>query len=161
LAYFGTISSIIIYAIINDRFLTNTDLIYITLFGSIISVCTGSILLRKYLRFHLPTRDDEIKYRDVVSYSTKFSIGGIGMTIPRTLDVYFIQFFFGTNYVGLYGPAKTLFRFVEDLINTIYSIIYSHIVKFFASNDIISVNKIITKTISILVVLFMGICIIL
>jgi O-antigen/teichoic acid export membrane protein len=84
-------------------------------------------------------------------------VGGIALTIPRVLDVYLIQYFFGIYVVGLYAPAKTIFRFVEDLIQAIYTTIYAPVVKCFANNDIIGVNSIISKSISLLVLFFGGI----
>ena len=134
--------------------MNGTDLINITYIGSCASILVGLFLTGKYLRFRLATSNTIVRYKEVVKYSATISIGGIAQTLPRMLDVYFVQFFFGLAVVGLYAPAKTIFRFVEDLINAIYSTIYSPTVKYFANDDIIGVNKIITKSVSFLVTLF-------
>lgn len=155
LIYFGTMSGIIFYNVLNNTFLTHNDLINITYIGSALSVVVGIILNIKYWKFKLPNKNSIIKYKDIISYSVKFSIGSIALTIPRTLDVYVIQYFFGTNMVGLYAPAKTIFRFVEDLTNAICQTIYSPTVKYFANNDMININKLISKTISLLFIFFL------
>jgi O-antigen/teichoic acid export membrane protein len=154
--YFGTMSGIIFYNVLNNIFLTHSDLINITYIGSALSVLVGTILNIKYWKFKLPNKNTTIKYKDIISYSAKFSIGVIANTLPRTLDVYVIQFFFGTNIVGLYAPAKTIFRFVEDLTNTIYNTIYSSAVKYFTTNDIVNINKLISKSISLMFVFFVS-----
>jgi O-antigen/teichoic acid export membrane protein len=155
LTYFGIMSGIIFYNVWNNTFLTYSDLINITYIGSIASVIVGTILNIKYWRFNLPN-NTSIKYRTIINYSVKFSIGGIALTIPRTLDVYAIQYFFGTNIVGLYAPAKIIFRLVEDLMNAVYLTIYPPTIKYFANNDIMNINKLVSKTISMLFLLFIA-----
>ncbi|MCL2039213.1 MAG: lipopolysaccharide biosynthesis protein [Bacteroidetes bacterium] len=159
LIYFGSISGIIFYNVWNNSFLTHRDLINITYIGSALSVVVGTILNIKYWKFKLPNKDTIIKYKDIISYSAKFSIGSIALTIPRTLDAYVIQYFFGTNVVGLYAPAKTIFRFVEDLTTAIGLTIYSHTVKYFANNDMVNINKLVSKTISITFIFFFALTI--
>jgi len=152
--YFGSMSGMIFYYVWNNIFLSYLDLINIIYAGSILSAIVGTILNIRYWKFKLPNKKSIIKYKDIITYSLKFAIGGIAITIPRTMDVYAIQFFLGTNIVGLYAPAKTIFRFVEDLINAIYQTIYSPSVKYFTANDIDSINKLTTKSISIMLIFF-------
>ena len=154
LVYFGVMSGIIFYNVLNDTFLTHSDLIDIIYIGSALSIFVGTILNIKYWKFKLPNKNTTVKYKDIITYSVKFSIGGIAITIPRTLDVYAIQFFLGTSIVGLYAPAKTIFRFVEDIMNAVYHTIYSSAVKYFATNDIININKLTSKSISLMLVFF-------
>ncbi len=155
LIYFGSMSGIIFYNVWNNTFLTHYDLINIAYIGSALSVVVGVILNAKHWKFKLPNKNSIIRYKDIVSYSAKFSIGSIALTIPRTLDAYIIQYFFGTNVVGLYAPAKTIFRFVEDLTNAIYFTIYSPTVKYFANNDMLNINKLISKAISLMFIFFL------
>jgi O-antigen/teichoic acid export membrane protein len=148
LVYFGTMSGIIFYCAGAGRFLTYTDMIDITYLGSFLSTIVSIALTRKFWKFRLK---GTTRYKDILKFSGKYSIIGISLTLPRTLDVYAIQYFFGTGVVGLYAPAKTIFRFVEDAMNTVFATIYSPTVRYFANNDIESVNKLISKAISLLI----------
>ena len=151
IVYFGTMSGLIFYCVITSRFLTYIDIIYITYIGSGLSVIVGFILTFQYWKFSLK---GATKYLEVVKFSLKYAVQGITLTLPKNLDVFAIQLFFGTHIVGLYAPAKTIFRFIDDAMNTVYSIIYTPTVKYFAANDIFSLNKLISKVISILMIFF-------
>lgn len=157
LMYFGTMSGIIFYCVFTNRFLYCDDIIHITYFGSALSTIVAFILTSKYWRFSLKGMT---KYFDIVRYSAKYAITGITLTLPKTLDVFAIQLFFGTHIVGLYAPAKTIFRFVDDAMNTVYAMIYAPTVKYFSANDIHSLNKLISKAISILMICFIFITVI-
>jgi O-antigen/teichoic acid export membrane protein len=151
LVYFGVMSFIIFYCVFIHRFLSFTDIINITYIGSFLSTIVSIILTFDFWKFKIKGK---IKYTEIIKFSTKFAVTGITINFPRTLDVYAIQLFFGTNVVGLFAPAKTIFRFVEDLMNTIYALIYAPTVKRFADNDMFSLNQLISKIISLLVFVF-------
>jgi O-antigen/teichoic acid export membrane protein len=157
LVYFGTMSGIIFYCVFTNRFLYCTDMIHITYLGSALSTVVAFILTFNYWKFSLK---GATKYLDVVRYSAKYAVTGITLTLPKTLDVFAIQLFFGTHIVGLYAPAKTIFRFIDDAMNTVYAMIYAPTVKYFAANDIHSLNKLISKAISILMIGFIFITVI-
>ena len=154
LVYFGTMSGMIFYNIYCANFLNYIDIIYITYVGSALAAVVSFVLTFKYWKFSFKGKT---KYTEILNFSTKFAVNGVIMPIPRMLDVFVIQYFWGTSMVGLYAPAKTIFRFIEDGMNTINYIIYSPIVKYFAANDKLLINKTISKSISFLVI---GFCII-
>ena len=157
LVYFGTMSIFIFYCVFTNKFLHFTDIINITYIGTILSAIVAFVLTFNYWKFSFK---GITKYLDVVNYSMKYAVTGITLTLPKTLDVFAIQLFFGTHIVGLYAPAKTIFRFVDDAMNTIYAMIYAPSVKYFSSNDIFSLNKLTSKAISVLMVGFMFITLI-
>jgi O-antigen/teichoic acid export membrane protein len=117
----------------------------------VLSAIVGFILTFNYWKFSLK---GATKYLEVVRYSVKYAVTGTTLTLPKHLDVFAIQLFFGTHIVGLYAPAKTIFRFIDDAMNTVYTIIYAPTVKYFAVNDIFSLNKLISKAISVLMIGF-------
>ena len=151
LVYFGSMSFLILYCYFQNFFLTYSDIINITYLGSALGTIVAILLSLKYLKFSFKGKT---KYSDIMKFSAKYTVGSIILPIPRYCDIFFIQYFWGTSFVGLYSPAKTLFRFIDELINTVYSLIYSPSVKYIAKNDIKSLNSIITKSVSLLLVTF-------
>ncbi len=151
LTYFGSMSLIIFYCIFTNFFLNYSSIINITYIGAGFSAIISFILTYKYWKFSLKGKT---KYVDVLKFSLKYTITGIIMPLPKYCDVFLIQYFYGTAIVGLYSPAKTIFRFVDEAINTAYSLIYVPSVKLIAKNDIKSLNSLITKAISFLFIGF-------
>ena len=151
LVYFGTMSGMIFYNIYCANFLSYIDIINITYIGSALSAVVSILLTFKYWKFSFKGKT---KYNEILNFSTKFSITGIITSLPKSLDVFVIQYFWGTGIVGLYAPAKTIFRFIEDGMTTMNFILYSPIVKYSATNDKILINKTISKSISFLVIGF-------
>ena len=151
LVYFGTMSGIIFYCIINNIFLSYSDIIHITYLGAGLGTITAIILTFKYWKFSFK---GTTKYLDVIKFSIKYTITGIILPLPKYCDIFIIQFFFGTSTVGLYAPAKNIFRFVDEAINTVNSLIYAPSVKFIANKDMKSLNDLITKSMSIMLLGF-------
>ncbi len=151
LFYFGSMSFIIFYCLFKNIFLTYVDIIHINYIGSALGTIVAIILAFKYLKFSFKGKT---KYSDIIKFSAKYTVSGIILPIPKYVDVFCIQYFWGTSLVGLYSPAKTIFRFVDELINTAYSMIYSPSVKYIANKDMKSLNSLITKSVSLLLVSF-------
>jgi O-antigen/teichoic acid export membrane protein len=151
LVYFGSMSGIIFYCIFTNRFLHFIDFINVTYIGSALAAIISVIISYEFWKFSFK---GFIKYSEIVSFSLKYAITGISLLLTKSLDVFIIQYFWGTHLVGIYSVAKTIFRFIDEAINTITAMIYTPIVKYIKLNDKIYLNKIITKSVSILVVGF-------
>ncbi len=151
LVYFGTMSGIIIYCIIYDIFLSYKSIIYITYIGAAAGTLVAILLTLSYWKFSLKGKT---KYLDVIKFSFKYTITGIILPLPKYCDVFIVQYFFGTSIVGLYAPAKNIFRFVDEAINTVSSLIYAPSVKFIVKKDIKSLNSLLSKSISVMFVGF-------
>ncbi len=151
LAYFGSMSAIMFYCIWKNIFLYSKDIIHITYFGAAFATLVSIIVTFRYWKFSL---SGATKYLDVVKFSVKYTATGFILPLPKYFDSFLIQFFYGTAIVGLYGAAKNIFRFVDEAINTAYSLIYTPSVKFISMNDKKSLNSLITKSVSLLIIIF-------
>ena len=151
LAYFGSMSAIIFYCFWKNIFLHSHDIINITYLGAAIATIVSIIVTFRYWKFSFK---GATKYTEVVKFSTKYAATGFVLSLPKYFDTFLIQFFYGTSVVGLYGAAKNIFRFVDEAINTAYSLIYAPTVKFISLGDGKSLNSLTTKTISLLIIVF-------
>ncbi|MEY2720494.1 MAG: hypothetical protein RLZZ273_1860 [Bacteroidota bacterium] len=92
---------------------------------------TGTMTLKNYLRYGVP-----------------LSLAGALSTAPRMLDVYVIAMFFGVGVVGLYNPAKNLYRIFEQAFDAVVTLLYPAAVRMFSQNRMSDLQILITKAIS-------------
>lgn len=91
----------------------------------------GTMTLKKYLRYGVP-----------------LSLAGALSTAPRMLDVYVIAMFFGVGVVGLYNPAKNLYRIFEQAFDAVVTLLYPAAVRMYGQNRMSDLQILITKAIS-------------
>ena len=92
---------------------------------------SGSMTVKKYLRYGVP-----------------LSLAGALSTAPRMLDVYVIAMFFGVGVVGLYSPAKNLYRIFEQAFDAVVTLLYPAAVRMYGQNRMSDLQILITKAIS-------------
>lgn len=142
LAFFGTISILVIIMIIQHNSLDFNNLSTFYLTGAFISSVTGLILCRKHLKF---STMGEISIRELFDFSLRITYTNVLHTIPKQIDVFLVKLFFSTENVGLYSAAKNLFRLFDEAINAIYGLLYPTAVKYVQLNDKLSLQKLINK----------------
>lgn len=91
----------------------------------------GTMTLKTYLRYGVP-----------------LSLAGALSTAPRMLDVYVIAMFFGVSVVGIYNPAKNLYRIFEQAYDAVVTLLYPAAVRMFSQNRMSDLQVLITKAIS-------------
>jgi O-antigen/teichoic acid export membrane protein len=92
---------------------------------------SGSMSLGRYLKYGVP-----------------LSLAGALSTAPRMLDVYVIAMFFGVGVVGIYNPAKNLYRIFEQAYDAVVTLLYPAAVRMFSQNRMSDLQILITKAIS-------------
>ncbi len=99
--------------------------------GTIISSLVAILILRKNIRFGFR---GNLKLREYFSFGLPMMSYSLFQSIPRQLDVLFLQYFFESRIVGLYYSAKTLFRLFEEGLNAGYGLVYPTAVRLIAKN---------------------------
>ena len=68
---------------------------------------------------------------------------------PRQLDVYVIAAYFGVGVVGVYNPAKNLYRFFEQAFDAVTTLLYPAAVRMYSQNRMEDLQILVTKAISV------------
>lgn len=145
LAFFGTMSIHTIYLFFALRQFHFNTMVEIYLLGTIVSSLvtifltnklvkvgfSGSLTLKEYFGFSLP----------VMGFS-------LFQSIPKQLDVLFLQYFFQSKIVGVYYSAKTLFRLFEEGINAGFSLVYPTAVRLISKQRQDELLSLLSKSIS-------------
>lgn len=92
---------------------------------------SGQMTLTKYLKYGVP-----------------LSLAGALSTAPRMLDVYVIAMFFGVSVVGIYNPAKNLYRIFEQAYDAVVTLLYPAAVRMYSQDRMSDLQVLITKAIS-------------
>jgi O-antigen/teichoic acid export membrane protein len=92
----------------------------------------GDITLATYLRYGVP-----------LALATALN------STPRQLDVLVIAAFFGVGVVGVYNPAKNLFRFFEQAFDAVVTLLYPAAVRMYAQNRMEDLQILVTKAVSV------------
>jgi O-antigen/teichoic acid export membrane protein len=127
------------------------DMIVIYIWGMVCSSAIGLYLSRKKLNF---SHKGNLKLREILKFTLPYGGYAILHTIPRTIDLYIVQFFFSTSASGVYQSAKTLYRFFEEILNASYSLVYAPAVNLFEKRDKKGLNDLMTKSASFLFFVF-------
>lgn len=147
LAFFGVMSFGTIYMVNAYKQLYFSDMIMIYIWGMICSSITGTVLARKKLQF---SYKGNLKLREIMKFSVPYGAYAMLHSIPRTIDLYIVQFFFSTSASGVYQSAKTLYRFFEEIMNASYALVYPPAVNLFEKHDNKGLNDLMTKSASFL-----------
>jgi O-antigen/teichoic acid export membrane protein len=144
-AWFGTMIGITLWFIYSQNTLSLSDMVWITGCGTGASALTGLFLALKNIDFSRPERS-------TIRIFFNFGIYQVAWTIPSTimkqLDLYIIQFFFGTVVVGIFQSAKTLFRFFEALVDGIGGLYYPAFIRLKSRNDLHAMRTVTAKMLS-------------
>lgn len=145
LSFFGTMSVYTIYLIFTLKQFHFDTMVEIYLLGTITSSIvtilftskliklgfSGSLTLKEYFGFSLP----------VMGFS-------LFQSIPKQLDILFLQYFFQSKIVGIYYSAKTLFRLFEEGMNAGFSLVYPTAVRLIAKQKRDELQSLLSKSIS-------------
>jgi O-antigen/teichoic acid export membrane protein len=153
-SFFIPMSALTIYFYFKDKIFSFETLMQIYFTGTIISSVTSVLLLRKYIRFGFRGK---LKVGEFFSFGIPMMSYSLFQSIPRQLDVLFLQYFFESKIVGLYYSAKTLFRLFEEGLNAGYGLVYPTAVRLIAKNRKDELFSLIVKSVSFtfLVLLFL------
>ncbi len=158
LAFFGLMSFRIIMFKINNQAILLDDAVNIYFEGTIFSSIVAFLLTIKELKFSFK---GDISLKDIVNFSFPYTITTGIYTATKNLDVLILKLFFSLESIGLYSAAKSIFRFFEEGINGVNSLIYPASVRAIKNNDKKLLQSMISKAISFTFIGFVGVAIIL
>jgi O-antigen/teichoic acid export membrane protein len=124
--WFGTMTCLTFWLLMTHLLQSFWEMFWIACIGLTASSIIAVWFTRKQFILAINQR---IAKKDVVRF-----IGYQGMTSftsnsIKQLDIYLVQFFFGSVIVGIYQSAKTLFRFVEAIFDGINGLLYPGVVR--------------------------------
>ena len=131
-SWFFTMIGLTIYLGMQKGELSLSDMVYISGAGTTIGSLAGGLLAFRSIEFAKPTMS---VFREFIRFGAFQVAWNIPATIMRHLDVYIVQYFFGTAIVGIFQSAKTLYRFFEALIDGISGLYYPALVRMHARGD--------------------------
>lgn len=117
--------------------------IYFT--GTAISSLVAIIFLKRYIRFGL---GGSLKVSEFFAFGFPMMSYSLFQSVPRQLDVLFLQYFFQSKVVGVYYSAKTLFRLFEEGMNAGFGLVYPTAVRLIAKNRKDELKSLVVKSVS-------------
>lgn len=131
-SWFFTMIGLTLYLGMQNGELNLSDMVYITGAGTTIGSLAAGLLAFRSIELAMPTMN---VFREFIRFGAFQVAWNIPATIMRHLDVYIVQYFFGTAIVGVFQSAKTLYRFFEALIDGISGLYYPALVRMHARGD--------------------------
>lgn len=151
LIFYSSMAIMTFFYISNYDILTFNELFDIFYYGNLIAFGFSSLILVFQIKLSFKGSITVLEY---FKFSFPITIQSIFHSLPRTIDVYIINFFFSQSIAGIYGSAKSLFRVFEEANYASFGLIYPAAVKAISNNDKISLSNLITKSISFLTLTF-------
>jgi O-antigen/teichoic acid export membrane protein len=156
--FFGVMILLTVYYLITLEQLSFNNMIYIYFWGTGLSSLLAIIMFRKSLKFSF---NGNLKFMKYIKFTLPWTIYSGLNYLPRTIDLYIVQYFFNTDATGIYYSAKNLFRVFDETLNASYGLVYPACVRQIEKKNYNALNDIITKSVSFLLVAFTIIVIIL
>ena len=125
--------------------LTLDQMVVISCTGTGLGSLIGGMLSFSSIELSKPNTSIMREFFTFGAYQVAWNIPA---SIMRHLDLYIIQFFFGTTIVGIFQSAKTLYRFFEALIDGISGLYYPALVRMHARGDTVAEHAMTSKIIS-------------
>jgi O-antigen/teichoic acid export membrane protein len=127
------------------------DFAIMYILANLLSSICGVLLKRKDFVFGL---QGTIKVKQMLMFSLPNTLVNFLHSIPKTLDVTILKYFFSTELVGIYGAARQLFRVFDEAINAVSPLVYSAYLKLKKREDKKAINDLVTKSTSFLLFAF-------
>lgn len=144
-SFFLPMSALTIYLFFVVPHFSFYTMIKIYFTGTAISSLVAIVFLRRYIKFGFK---GTLKFREFFAFGVPMMSYSLFQSIPRQLDVLFLQYFFQSNVVGVYYSAKTLFRFFEEGLNAGYGLVYPTAVRLIAKNRTDELKSLVVKSVS-------------
>ncbi|MCX7908840.1 MAG: oligosaccharide flippase family protein [Ignavibacteria bacterium] len=144
-AFFLPMSILTVYLYFTKPTFSFYTLMRIYFTGTLISSLTAVVLLKKYIRLGF---NGNLNVKSFFSFGLPMMSYSLFQSIPRQLDVLFLQYFFQSKVVGIYYSAKTLFRLFEEGINAGFGLVYPTAVRLIAKGRNNDLRSLIVKSTS-------------
>ncbi|MBU3742349.1 MAG: hypothetical protein FGM24_08710, partial [Candidatus Kapabacteria bacterium] len=143
--WFGVRTILTMWMLMHRSLNSFEDVVIIDFTGMAASSITAVILTRQHLVFGWVGR---ISLRQYLAFGIPLAIGSGLYNTPRQLDVLLVGSFFGVAAVGLYNPAKNLFRLFEQAFEAAFTLIQPAAVRLTAQGRRDELRTMVTKAIS-------------
>ncbi|MBP7093447.1 MAG: oligosaccharide flippase family protein, partial [Candidatus Kapabacteria bacterium] len=144
--WFGVRTAMTFWFIANDSLHSLSDIVLIDFAGMAASSLATMALTRKDLIFGW---SGSISFGTYLRYGVPLAMATALNSAPRQLDVYVIAAYFGVGVVGVYNPAKNLYRFFEQAFDAVTTLLYPAAVRMYTQHRMEDLQILITKAISI------------
>ncbi|ROL61302.1 hypothetical protein D9V86_06445 [Bacteroidetes/Chlorobi group bacterium ChocPot_Mid] len=151
MSFFGTMIVLTMYYIIQFGTLSFDNMLIIYFTGAGLSSFFAIILKRKELNFDFK---GDIKYSKIIQFTFPWTVYSAVNYLPKTLDLYIVQYFFKTDATGVYYSAKNLFRVFDEVLNAAFGLVYPSAVKQIENKNLNALNDLMTKAVSFLLLAF-------
>lgn len=145
LVWFGVRTTLTLWMLAQGTLSSFEDIVLIDFSGMAASSITAVILTRKDLVFGLQGR---ITLREYLNFGVPLAIGTGLYSTPRQLDVFLIGSYFGVAAVGLYNPAKNLYRLFEQAFDAVFTLLHPAAVRLTSQGRHEELRTMVTKAIS-------------
>lgn len=143
--WFGVRTFMTIWAISHGGLNTFEDILLIDLVGIGASSLVSMVMTRREMIF---SSKGMMTLRTYLGYGLPLAAATALNTAPRLLDVYVIAAFFDVGVVGVYNPAKNLYRIFEQGFDAVTTLMYPAAVRMFAQRRIEDLQTLVTKAVS-------------
>lgn len=143
--WFGVRTALTLHALHTDSLRTLEDIIRIDFIGMAASSLSAMLITRRQIVFG---RSGSTSLRDYLRFGVPLAVATGLNSMPRQLDVFVIQAFFGAAAVGVYNPAKNLYRFFEQAFDAAVTLLYPAAVRLHTQGRTDDLQILITKAIS-------------
>ncbi|GMV53660.1 MAG: hypothetical protein D8M52_09860 [Chlorobi bacterium] len=145
LIWFGVRTILTTHALATNQLNDFYDIVRIDFYGMAASSAASVMFTVKDLRFGW---EGAVSLRQYLKYGIPLALATALNSTPRQLDVLVIAAFFGVGVVGVYNPAKNLFRFFEQAFDAVAALLYPASVRMFSQHRHDDLKIMITKVIS-------------
>lgn len=143
--WFGVRTIMTVWAISHGGLSTFEDILLIDLVGIGASSLVSMLMTRKDMIF---SRQGMMTLRTYLGYGLPLAAATALNTAPRLLDVYVIAAFFDVGVVGVYNPAKNLYRIFEQGFDAVTTLMYPAAVRMHAQKRTQDLQTLVTKAVS-------------
>lgn len=131
----------------SHRMLNFNDMIVISFSGMALSSLAALLLTRNSLQF---SKEGNFSFKELFGFGGMFALITAVNSFFRQLDVFGMQYFFGTAAVGVYQSAKMLYRVFDTALDASVSFMYPTAIKLLGENRHEEFVKVLTKAVSFL-----------
>jgi len=143
--WFGVRAVMTVWALSTNTLNTFEDIVRIDFVGMAASSVAAILFTRKQMEFGLK---GDISIGDYLRYGVPLAAATALNSTPRLLDVFVITAFFGVGVVGVYNPAKNLYRFFEQAFDAVVTLLYPAGVRMITQHRTEDLQVLVTKAVS-------------
>lgn len=144
--WFGVRTAMTVWMMQNGTLQTLEDIVWIDFAGMAASSLAAIVITWRDMEFRWK---GQMTVREYLRFGVPLAVATALNSTPRQLDVMVIAAFFGVGVVGVYNPAKNLFRFFEQAFDAVVTLLYPAAVRMYSQHRMEDLQILVTKAISV------------